>query len=78
MDDMPLIVKVAEVVVMEGFIVVVIVALLIAAVRDIVDAKVRESRRHDQIAVESEAPAPTAAPPVAPKPAAVQPGGLSV
>jgi len=77
MEDAPLIVKVAEVVLMEVFVGAAVVALLIAAVRDIVESKVQESRRRDQIAAEPEAPAPVAAQPAAPKPAAIQPAATS-
>jgi len=54
MDDMPLIIKVAEVVFMEALVGVAVLALLITAVREIVDARVQESRRRDQIAMEPE------------------------
>lgn len=72
MEDLPLVVKVIEVVLMEVLVGVAVIALLITAVRDIVEAKVLESRRRDQIAVESEAQTPAPAQPVAPQPEAVQ------
>ncbi len=71
MDDMPLIIKVAEVVFMEALVGVAVLALLITAVREIVDARVQESRRRDQIAVEPEEQ-PTPAVPAATE--ASQPG----
>ncbi len=53
MDDLPLIIKFWEVVAMEVLVGAAVVALLIAAVRDIVESRVRKvSRRQDQIAVE--------------------------
>ncbi len=54
MDDLPLIIKFWEVVAMEVLVGAAVVALLIAAVRDIVESRVQESRRQDQIAVEPE------------------------
>lgn len=78
MEDLPLVVKVVEVVFMEVLVGIAVIVLLIAVVRDIVEAKVLESRRHDQIALEPEAQMlaaaqPIASPPIEPQPEAVQP-----
>jgi hypothetical protein len=77
MEDLPLIFRVAEVVVMEVLVGAAVVALLIAAVRDIVEAKVQESRRRDQIALEPKGQTPPVPQGVAQKPVAVQPARLS-
>ncbi|MCX7708103.1 MAG: hypothetical protein N2204_08860 [Anaerolineae bacterium] len=68
MDDMPLVIKVVEVVIMELLVGAAIIALLIAAVRDVVEARVQEARRRDQIALESEEQKPVSAQPGAPQP----------
>lgn len=73
MEDLPLIVKVVEVVLMEALVGVVVIAFLIAIVRDIVEAKVLESRRRDQIAVAPDAEAPAEPQPAGPAPTAAQP-----
>ncbi len=76
MDDFPLIVRVAEVVVMELLVGAAVAALLIAIVRDVVEAKVQETRRRDQIALEVEAQKPTSAQPAAALPTSQQSQGL--
>jgi len=72
MEDLSLIIRVVEVVFMEVLVVAAVVALLIAVVRDIVEAKVLESRRRDQIAMEPEVEAPAAQQPAGPKPTTLQ------
>jgi Na+-translocating ferredoxin:NAD+ oxidoreductase RnfG subunit len=57
MDDTMLTVKFVEVLIMEGLVFAAVIALLIAGVRDVVEAKVRESRRREQI--ESQLPEQT-------------------
>lgn len=76
MEDMPLVIKVVEVVIMELLVGAAIVALLIAVVRDVVEARVKEARRRDQIALESEEPEPTSAQSAAPQPTSQQSLGL--
>jgi hypothetical protein len=55
MDDTMLTVKFVEVLIMEVLVFAAVVALIIAGVRDVVEAKVRESRRREEI--ESQLPA---------------------
>ncbi len=73
MDDLPLIIKFWEVVAMEVLVGAAVVALLIAAVRDIVESRVQELRRQDQIAVEPEGTAIPVSQPTLEQPAVAQP-----
>ncbi len=78
MAEWPLIIKFAEVVIMEVLVAVAVVALLIAAVRDIVEAKVLASRRRDQIALDVETQASVTPAAEAQKPVAPQPANLTL
>lgn len=73
MDDLPLIVKYAEVMIMEILVGAAVVAILIAGVCDIVEAKVLESRRRDHIAIEPELETSDPSQPATPQPVAGQP-----
>lgn len=73
MEELPLIVKFAEVAIMEILVGIAVIAFLVTAVRDIVESRVQESHRRDQIAMEAEAEAAPTAQPVAQQPSVVQP-----
>lgn len=69
MNEMPLIIKFAEVAIMEILVGIAVVAFLVVAVRDIVESRLQEARRRDQIALEAETKkAPAAQPAVEPTP----------